>query len=163
MKALLAALLGSAIAATPAAAQTPAAPPTAQAAPAIDASALGISLSRISRRLAAESEARSRGGSPLKLEFHVDVYGSAPELRFFAGQDLVYGGVPGSAPTHRDMLMHVTPQAFRSPRVDFLSLISGAAFYGAKRVQDWNYDRQYEEYRKRVEAGQNVPAPKPRQ
>ncbi len=150
------------MAAAPAAAQTPAASPAAPPASAIDASALGISLSRISRRLAAESEARTSGSSPLKLEFHVDVYGSAPQLRFFAGEDLVYGGVPGSAPTHRDMMMHVTPQAFRSPRADVMGLFMGAALYGAKRVQDWNYDRQYEEYRKLVEAGRNVPAPKPR-
>lgn len=158
MRRFLAAVLVSAAAVVPAAAQT-AAP---AAAPAIDAQALGISLSRISRRLAAESAARSEGVSPLKLEFHVDVYGNAPQLRFFTGEDLVYGAVPGGAPTHRDMMMHVTPQAFRSPRVDFLSLLTGAAMYGAKKAQDWNYDRQYEAYRKLVEAGQNVPAPKPR-
>ena len=158
MRRFLTAVLVSAVAVVPAVAQTGA----PAAAPAIDAQALGISLSRISRRLAAESAARSEGVSPLKLEFHVDVYGNAPQLRFFTGQDLVYGAVPGSAPTHRDMMMHVTPQAFRSPRVDFLSLLTGAAVYGAKKAQDWNYDRQYEAYRKLVEAGQNVPAPKPR-
>lgn len=132
------------------------------AAPAIDAAALGVSLSRISRRLTAESKARTEGASPLKLEFFVDVYGTAPELRFFTGQDLVYGAVPGSAPTHRDMLRHVTPQAFRSPRVDFLGMVAGAALYGARKTQDWNYERQYEAYKKLVEAGRNVPAPKPR-
>jgi hypothetical protein len=158
MRRFLAAVLVSAVAAAPAAAQTA----SLAAAPAINAQALGISLSRISRRLAADSAARSEGVSPLKLEFHVDVYGNAPELRFFTGEDLVYGAVPGSAPTHRDMLRHVTPQAFRSPRVDFLGLLAGAAMYGAKKAQDWNYDRQYEIYRQRVEAGQNVPAPKPR-
>jgi hypothetical protein len=164
MRRLLAAVLGCVVAAAPAAAQTaPAAPAATQSAPAIDASALGISLSRISRRLAAESQARREGASPLKLEYFVDVYGTAPQLRFFTGQDLVYGGVPGSAPTHRDMMMHVTPQAFRSPRGDFLSLLSSAAMFGAKKAQDWNYDRQYEAYRKLIEAGQNVPAPKPRQ
>ena len=161
MRRFLAAVLVGAVATAPAAAQTAEAP-AATAAPAINPHALGISLSRISRRLAAESEARSEGASPLKLEFFVDVYGNAPQLRFFTGQDLVYGAVPGSAPTHRDMLTHVTPQAFRSPRVDFLSLLAGAAVYGAKKAQDWNYDRQYEAYRKLVEAGQNVPAPKPR-
>lgn len=162
MRCFLAAVLVSAVATASAAAQTADAPAT-PAAPPIDASALGVSLSRISRRLAAESAARSEGASPLNLTFHVDVYGNAPQLRFFTGQDLVYGAVPGSAPTHRDMMMHVTPQAFRSPRVDFLSLLTGAAMYGAKKAQDWNYDRQYEAYRKLVEAGQNVPAPKPRQ
>ena len=162
MRRLLTALLACVMTAAAASAQTAPVAPASTPAPAIDASALGISLSRISRRLAAESQARSEGASPLKLEYFVDVYGNAPELRFFTGQDLVYGGVPGSAPTHRDMMMHVTPQAFRSPRVDFLSLISVAAMYGAKKTQQWNYDRQYEAYRKLVEAGRNVPAPKPR-
>jgi len=160
MRRLLTALLACTLTAAPVAAQTSPAGPAP--APPIDASALGISLSRISRRLAAESQARSEGASPLKLEYFVDVYGNAPELRFFTGQDLVYGGVPGSAPTHRDMMMHVTPQAFRSPRADFMSIISAAAMYGAKKSQQWNYDRQYEAYRKLVEAGKNVPAPKPR-
>lgn len=139
------------------------APAAASASTAIDGTALGVSLSRIAQRLALDSEARSVGTSPLKLEFHVDVYGNAPQLRFFSGQDLVYGGVPFSAPTHRDMLMHVTPQAFRSPRVDFLSMITGVAMYGAKRVQQWEYDRDLAAYKKRVEAGQNVPPPRPPQ
>lgn len=129
----------------------------------LNAGAMGISLSRIARRLDAESQARSEGVSPLKLEYHIDVYGNAPQLRFFTGQDLIYGAVPGSAPTHRDMLNLVTPQAFRSPRVDFLSLLAGAAMYGAKKAQQWNYDRELEEYKKLVEAGKNVPAPKPPQ
>jgi hypothetical protein len=128
---------------------------------AIDANALGVSLSRISRRLAAESQARSQGASPLNLEFHVDVYGTAPRLRFFTGEDLVYGAVPGSAPTHRDMLNLVTPQAFRSPRVDFLGMLTGVAMYGAKKVQQWDYDRELAEYKKQIEAGKSVPAPKP--
>lgn len=134
---------------------------TTDPAPALNAGAMGISLSRIARRLDAESEARSEGVSPLKLEYHVDVFGNAPQLRFFTGQDLIYGAVPGSAPTHRDMLNLVTPQALRSPRVDFLSLVAGAAMYGAKKAQQWNYDRELEEYKKMVEAGKNVPAPKP--
>jgi len=162
MKRLLAAVVGCAVVTAPGVVLAQSAAPTPAAA-GIDASALGISLSRISRRLAADSEARSEGRSPLSLAFHVDVYGTAPQLRFFTGQDLVYGGVPGAAPTHRDMLMHVTPQAFRSPRVDFLGIVAGAAMYGAKRAQQWNYDRQYEAYKKLVEAGRNVPAPKPPQ
>lgn len=141
----------------PAAAQQPA----AAAAPAIDGTALGVSLSRIQRRLTADSQARSAGVSPLKLEYYVDVYGNAPALRFFTGESLVYGGVPFSAPTHRDMLAHVTPQAFRSPRVDFLSLAAGAAMYGAKKVRNWEYERDLAAYKKLIESGRIVPAPRP--
>ncbi len=157
MRRILAGGLAAALALGPAAASAQTADPT----PALNAGAMGISLSRIARRLDAESEARSEGVSPLKLEYHVDVFGNAPQLRFFTGQDLIYGVVPGSAPTHRDMLNLVTPQAFRSPRVDFLSLVAGAAMYGSRKVQQWNYDRELEEYKKMVEAGKNVAAPKP--
>ena len=166
-------VLGCVVAVTPAAlhAQTPPSatpvPPVATAAPpaapAIDAGALGISLSRIARRLNADSQARSAGTSPLSLAFHIDVFGSAPELKLFTGQDLFYGAVPGSSPTHRDMLSHVTPQAFRSPRADVLGAISRASRYGARKAELWNYDRQYEAYRKLIEAGQNATAPKPPQ
>jgi hypothetical protein len=127
----------------------------------LDANAMGISLSRIQRRLAAESEARSEGASPLKLEFFVDVYGNAPALRFFQPQELLWGPVPGSAPTHRDMIMHNLPQAFRSPRVDFLGMVTGVAMYGARKMSQWEYDRELAVYKKMVEAGKNVPAPKP--
>jgi len=157
MRRILAGGLAAALALGPAVSRAQTADPT----PALNAGAMGISLSRIARRLDAESAARSEGVSPLKLEYHVDVFGNAPQLRFFTGQDLIYGAVPGSAPTHRDMLNLVTPQAFRSPRVDFLSLVAGAAIYGSRKVQQWNYDRELEEYKKLVEAGKNATAPKP--
>lgn len=133
----------------------------APASPGLDATAMGISLSRIQRRLAAESEARSEGVSPLKLEYFVDVYGNAPALRFFQPDELLWGPVPGSAPTHRDMIMHTLPQAFRSPRANFLGMVTGVAMYGAKKVQQWEYDRDLAAYKKLVEAGKNVPAPQP--
>jgi hypothetical protein len=158
---LLATVLGIALVMAPVQLAAQSAAETAPAAPAIDGTALGVSLRRIQQRLAAESEARSTGNSPLRLEYFIDVYGTAPALRFFAGEDLVYGAVPGGAPTHMDMLWHVTPQAFRSPRVDFLGLASGAAMYGARRVQDWNYARALAAYKKQIEAGRNVPAPQP--
>lgn len=152
--AMLLTTAGTAVAQDPA----PAPPPPT---PAIDGTALGVSLPRIQRRLAADSRARSTGTSPLKLEYYVDVFGTAPALRFFTGESLIYGAVPGSAPTHRDMLWHVTPQAFRSPRVDFLGLATGAAMYGARKMQDWQYERELAAYKKLVEAGRNVPAPQP--
>ena len=137
-------------------------PSDASQTPAINTDALGVSISRIKRQLAADSRARSEGSSPLRLEYRVDVFGSAPSLRFFAGQDLVWGGVPGSAPTHRDMLFQMTPQMFRQPTVDFLGLAIGAAAAGAKKVEDWRYLRDLRNYQRLVESGVNVPAPTPR-
>lgn len=136
-------------------------PPPTDPAPAVNAEALGISMTKIKRRLAADSRARTQGSTPLKLEYRVDVFGAAPALRFFAGQDLRFGGVPSSAPTHADMLYMFTPQAFRSPRVDFLGLAVGAASAGAKKVQDWRYLRDLRNYQRLIESGVNVPAPAP--
>ncbi len=163
MKRLLAAALAVSLAAAPlpALAQSQPQPPPTGSAPAINPEALGVSVSRIQRRLAADSRARIEGSVPLKLEYRVDVFGTAPALRFFAGQDLRFGGVPSSAPTHADMLYMWTPQEFRSPRVDFLGLALGAAMAGAKKVQDWRYLRDLRNYQRLVESGVNVPAPEP--
>ena len=166
MQRLVAAVLGLAVAALPAtvAAQVPAPSSTTaadQSAPAVDPYALGVSISRIRRQLRVDEQARSQGDAPLKLEYFVDVYGTAPTLRFFAGPELVYGGVPGSAPTHADMLYQLTPQAFRSPRVDILGLATAAASAGARKVQDWRYDRDLRAYQKLIESGKVVPAPQP--
>jgi len=163
MRALVAAVIGLA-AAVPAiaSAQDPAssaAPPAAR--PAIDPSALGISMARISRQLRIDAQARQQGDSPLKLEYFVDVYGTAPALRFFTAPELMYGAVPGSAPTHRDMLYQLTPQAFRSPRVDFLGLAYAGAAAGVRKVQDWRYERDLRAYQKLIESGRIVPAPQP--
>lgn len=154
-------MLALSVAAVPRPALAQPQPQPADPAPAVNAEALGVSMSRIKRRLAADSRARTEGSSPLKLEYRVDVFGTAPALRFFAGQDLRFGGVPSSAPTHADMLYLWTPQAFRSPRVNFLGLALGAATAGAKKVQDWRYLRDLRNYQRLVESGVNVPAPAP--
>ncbi len=164
MRAVVVLVLGLAVALTaiPAAAQDPAASSTTPAAkPAIDPNALGISVARISRQLRIDAQARAQGDSPLKLEYFVDVYGTAPALRFFSGPELLYGAVPGSAPSHRDMLYQLTPQAFRSPRVDFLGLAYAAGSAGARKVQDWRYERDLRAYQKLLEAGAVLPAPQP--
>lgn len=169
MRRLVAALVGLAVgvsaapvlAQAPAQAQAPAASSTTPPPAAIDPNALGVSISRISRRLQADARTRSDGNSPLKLEYFIDVYGTAPALRFFDGQDLRYGAIPMSPPTHADMLFQMTPQAFRSPRVDFLGLAYAAANAGAKKVEDWRYLRDLRAYQKMIESGRNVPAPQP--
>ena len=154
-------MIAVSLAAVPLPALAQAQPQPTDPAAAVNAEALGISMAKIKRRLAADSRARTQGSTPLKLEYRVDVFGTAPALRFFAGQDLRFGGVPSSAPTHADMLYMFTPQAFRSPRVDFLGLAVGAASVGAKKVQDWRYLRDLRNYQRLVESGVNVPAPAP--
>lgn len=145
---------------------TPPESPTAgpQGAPLpVDPDGLGISLERIERRL--QGGALEPGVSPfganLKLDFFIPVVGSAPPIDFFEGFDLRAGPVPGTAPTHRDVLEHLTPQAFRSPAPDLLSLAYWLGEQVARRLQQRQWERVYERYRQRVEAGEDVPAPRP--
>lgn len=161
MRRLLAAMLGTLLTLAPAALQAQPAAADPQPATAINPAALGVSMSRISRRLLADSRAKSEGTTPLKLEYFVDVYGTAPTLRFFAGQDLIYGAVPGGAPTHSDMLYVMTPQLFRAPVVNFFGLATGVARAAGKKVEGWQYLRDLKRYQAQVEAGKNVPAPPP--
>jgi len=45
----------------------------------------------------------------------VDVFAKAPNIVLFTKEDnLQYGGVPNSAPTHSDMLEMMTPREYRN-------------------------------------------------
>jgi hypothetical protein len=109
--------------AAPAAAQQPrpaasAETPTAQ----VNVDRLPLNLNRIHRQLRHAADLEEREG--LSLRYTIQIYGSAPPIPIF-GEDanLVHGPVPYGAPTHREMINHVTPQEFRAPAADFSALI----------------------------------------
>jgi hypothetical protein len=87
--------------------------PAATSAPApIDVSRLPIDLRRIQREFREASVRSEQDG--LNLRYFVEVYGQSPPLVFFTKEDnLTHGPVPYGAPTHRDILWMVTPQAHR--------------------------------------------------
>ena len=88
----------------------------------IDVSRLPISLEKIQRELRESAIREERDG--LNLRYTIEVYGQAPPIELFApGEDLVYGPVPQSAPTHREMIEHVTPKEFRAPAADLSALM----------------------------------------
>jgi hypothetical protein len=88
----------------------------------VDVSRLPIDIEKIHRELRESSEREERDG--LNLRYVIDVYGQAPPLVLFeSGEELVYGPVPWSAPTHRDMIEHVTPKEYRAPAADFSALL----------------------------------------
>ena len=89
----------------------------------LDVDRLPIDLQRIQRQIQqASSETEEREG--LNLRYQIEVFGRAPELRLFApGENLTNGPVPYGAPTHQEMIDHVTPREFRSPVMDFSSLM----------------------------------------
>jgi hypothetical protein len=94
-------------------------PPSAETR--LDVSRLPVNLQRIQRELRQSTSTEERDG--LNLRYQIEVYGRAPEIRLFTPEDnLTTGPVPYGAPTHREVIEHITPQEYRSPVMDFNSL-----------------------------------------
>ena len=102
-------LLGVAV---PAAAQTTA----------VDVDRLPVSVDRIAQELRSSADRGEWEG--LDLRYYVQIYGQSPPIDLFVGDaNLMTGPVPYGAPTHREMLDHITPREFRTPPVDLNSLL----------------------------------------
>lgn len=88
---------------------------------AVDVSRLPVDLARIQRGLRESAIREERVG--LNLRYTVEVYGQAPPLVIFGPEDnLVTGPVPYGAPTHKEMIEHVTPKEYRAPAADLSAL-----------------------------------------
>ena len=98
-------------------AQTPQPPPSSPPAQddTIDPTKLGVSLSKIQRGLFIEAARDKEKRDGLHLEFNVQVYGMAPKVEVLKGVDLFNGQVPGTAPSHNQMIEYWTPQIYRTP------------------------------------------------
>ena len=110
---------------------------SAQSVPSVEA--LGMSFERIKRglRILPPSTAKT----PLKLEYYVEVQGIAPPIPIFKPGELATGPVPYGAPTHADMMAHVTPIEFSSPRIP----VSGIVIMGLAKLVQWEAQRAREE------------------
>lgn len=94
----------------------------APAAAELDVDRLPLNLNRIQRELKHSADLEQRDG--LNLRYTIQIYGTAPPLAIFnEDSNLVNGPVPYGAPTHRELINHVTPQEFRAPAADFSALI----------------------------------------
>jgi hypothetical protein len=133
-------------------------PPAAQ--PPIDATKLGVDLARIQKglRLAESKERASADG--LRLDFSIQVYGQAPKIDVLNGIDLFNGAVPGTAPSHNQMIEFWTPPIYRSPTMP----ISALAFWAANQIWQKSKKAKCEEeianYRALIMQGVNVAAPR---
>jgi hypothetical protein len=88
----------------------------------VDVDRLPVNLNRIQRELKHAADLEQRDG--LNLRYVIHIYGSAPPLAVFnEDSNLVNGPVPYGAPTHRELIDHVTPQQFRAPYADFSALM----------------------------------------
>jgi hypothetical protein len=123
----------------------------------VDASKMGVDLSRIKRELASAAEETQDDG--LRLRFTVEVVGTAPKINLLEGFD-VNGPMPYGPPSHREVLDVLTPQEFRSPVVPFSSL----AALAAQKLWQYNKKRQceaeIEEYRRLIMQGVAIAAPR---
>jgi hypothetical protein len=146
--------------AAPAWAQESAQDPSPAPAPAIDVIKLGVDLSRIQKglRFAETKDQEMRDG--LRVAFNVQVYGVAPPIQIWTEADRYNGHVPGTAPSHRQMIEQMTPPIYRQPGVDFL----GLAIMGAVKLVEMGKKAQCEEdlraYRELLMQGVNVAAPR---
>ena len=78
----------------------------------IDVNQLPIDIRRIEQKFRQGQIREERNG--LNLRYFVDVFAKAPNIVLFTKEDnLVYGPVPFSTPTHREMLDMITPREFR--------------------------------------------------
>lgn len=128
MSPILVAAVAVVLAAPAAAQESPAAAPAGQArtagssTPSVDVDRLPVDLGRIQKRLSRYEERVELDG--LNLRYQIQIYGAAPPLEFFSEDaNLLTGPVPYGAPTHRELINHVTPQEFRAPIADFSALI----------------------------------------
>jgi len=163
---LVAAVAGTARAQAPAPAEGTAATSTASQAadgqePTVDATKMGVSLSRIQKELRVSAAREQVSGTPFKLEYQVQVYGTAPRIDILEDFDTSRGApLQYGAPTHQEFLNHWTPQAYRSPRVPLSSIAGWALFQLVKRADKSKCEQEIAEYRALVMQG--VPAAAPR-
>ena len=88
----------------------------------VDVKRLPLDLNKVTRQL--RQSAASESGNALHIRYSVDVYGQAPRIDLFTKQDnLATGPVPYGAPTHREMIEHVTPIEYRAPYADLSALL----------------------------------------
>ena len=118
-------------------------PPTAsqsdaaQLSPSVES--MGMSFDRIKRELRILPPSTAK--SAIKLEYYVEVQGLMPPLPLFRPGELTTGPVPYGAPTHWDMMDHVTPLAFKTGTVP----ISSLAIMGIAKLIQWEAQRAREE------------------
>ena len=162
MKALavLALALGTAL---PAVAQDAKPAPAPQSADTIyiDPTKLGVSLERIQKglRIAEAREQNRQDG--LRLEYNVQVFGIAPRIDVIPdGEDLVFGPVPGTAPSHPQYLEFVTPQIYRTPTMPVSALAAWAVKWAAEKSRKARCEEEIANYRALIMQGVNVAAPR---
>ncbi len=146
--------------AAPCLAQDPPPAPPAAPDPQIDVTKLGVSIKRIQQGLFIAQSRDKQGGDAMHLEFNVQVYGKSPKIEVLKGVDLFNGAVPGTAPSHGQMIEHWTPQIYRTPGLPVSALAFWAAQHFWEKSKKSRCEQEIADYRAMVMQGINVSAPR---
>jgi hypothetical protein len=146
--------------ASPAMAQDAPAPPAPIDGPAIDAGKLGVDLARIRQGLRVAESREKMTADGLRLDISIQVYGQSPTVDILNGIDLVNGAVPGTAPSHRQVIEFLTPPIYRQPGVDFFGLAIMAVQKIVEKSKKARCEDEIAAYRELLMQGVNVAAPR---
>ena len=126
----------------------------------IDPTKMGVSIDRIQKglRIAETNEQRSAAG--LRLSFQIQVFGQAPKIDVLKDVDLFSGAVPGSTPTHKDVIEFLTPPIYRQPALPISALMGWAAQAVINRNKKASCEAELANYRALLMQGVNVSAPR---
>lgn len=127
--------------------------------PPLDPNKLGISVGRIQRELRERQFDSGADPNGLRLNYRIEVYGQAPSIDVIGDFDIFNGPVPGSGPTHRDMIEQVTPQEYRAPAASLSNVFFWAAQKLTERNSKQRCEAELEQYKAQVMAGMNVAPP----
>ena len=84
----------------------------------------------------------------------------APKIEVLKGVDLFYGSVPGSAPSHRQMIEFVTPAIYRTPGLPISALAYWVAQHFWEKSKKTRCEEEIANYRALVMEGVSVSAPR---
>jgi len=126
----------------------------------IDAAKLGVSLSRIQKGLRIAEAKEEKSASALRLNFQVQVYGQAPKIDLIRDFDFINGPVPGTPPTHKELVEFLTPQIYRTPGLPISQLVGWAVQAVANRNKKAACEDELRNYRALLMQGVNVAAPR---
>jgi hypothetical protein len=126
----------------------------------IDATKLGVSLSKIQKGLFIAEAREKRKGEGIHLEFNVQVYGQAPKIEVLKGIDVFNGAVPDTAPSHNQMIEYWTPQIYRTPSLPISALAYWVGQHMWEKSKKTRCEEEIANYRAMLMQGMNVSAPR---
>jgi hypothetical protein len=98
--------------------------------------------------------------TPLRIEFAVQVYGVAPRIDLLKDVDILHGDAPDSAPTHRQIIEHLTPQIYRQQTAPISALAWWAGMKLWEKSKKSRCEQEIADYRAMLMQGMNVAAPR---